>query len=118
MVGQAPSQNATQASSNVATAPRVLLEDSIFKSIHDAFQMGWNIIELKSRLQLASVSSNIAGIPTTVPVNKPDKFHTNTRANTKSSTECGACSSKFTSTRSEHHSTTSNHSNGSQTQSY
>ena len=71
MVGQAPSQNATQASSNVATAPRVLLEDSIFKSIHDAFQMGWNIIELKSRLQLASVSSNIAGVPTTVPVNKP-----------------------------------------------
>ena len=71
MVGQAPSQDATQASSTVATAPRVLLEDSIFKSIHDAFQMGWNIIELKSRLQLASVSSNIAGIPTTVPVNKP-----------------------------------------------
>ena len=71
MVGQAPSQNATQASSNVAAAPRVLLEDSIFKSIHDAFQMGWNIIELKSRLQLASVSSNIAGIPTTVPANKP-----------------------------------------------
>ncbi|MGZ3609363.1 MAG: hypothetical protein ACXVBU_04790 [Ktedonobacteraceae bacterium] len=69
MVGQAPSQNATQASSNVATAPRVLLEDSIFKSIHDAFQMGWNIIELKSRLQLASVSSNISGIPTTVPMN-------------------------------------------------
>ncbi len=71
MVGQAPSQNATQATSNVAAAPRVLLEDSIFKSIHDAFQMGWNIIELKSRLQLASVSSNIAGVPTTVPVNKP-----------------------------------------------
>jgi hypothetical protein len=71
MVGQAPSQNATQASLNVAAAPRVLLEDSIFKSIHDAFQMGWNIIELKSRLQLASVSSNIAGIPTTIPVNRP-----------------------------------------------
>jgi hypothetical protein len=71
MVGQAPSQNATQASSNVAPTSRVLLEDSIFKSIHDAFQMGWNIIELKSRLQLASVSSNIAGIPTTVPMNKP-----------------------------------------------
>ena len=78
MVGQAPSQNATQASSNVATAPRVLLEDSIFKSIHDAFQMGWNIIELKSRLQLASVSSNISGIPTTVPVNTAIEFHTNT----------------------------------------
>jgi len=71
MVGQAPSQNAAQASSNEPAAPRVLLEDSIFKSIHDAFQMGWNIIELKSRLQLASVSSNIAGVPTTVPVNKP-----------------------------------------------
>jgi hypothetical protein len=71
MVGQAPSQNATQATSNVAATPRVLLEDSIFKSIHDAFQMGWNIIELKSRLQLASVSSNIAGFPTTVPTSRP-----------------------------------------------
>ena len=73
MVGQAPSQNGTPSDtpSNLDVHPRVLLEDSIFKSIHDAFQMGWNIIELKSRLQLASVNSNIAGIPTTVPVKKP-----------------------------------------------
>ena len=98
MVGQAPSQNATQASSNVAAAPRVLLEDSIFKSIHDAFQMGWNIIELKSRLQLASVSSNITGTPTTIPANRASQFHANTRAHSKSSTGCCKCSIKFTST--------------------
>ena len=53
-----------------ASPPRVLLDDSIFRSIHDAFQLGWNIIELKSRLQLASVSSNIADTPTTIPAAK------------------------------------------------
>ena len=68
MVGQAPSQNGTpsDAPSNSDVPPRVLLEDPIFRPIHDAFQMGWNIIELKSRLQLASMSSNITGIPTTI----------------------------------------------------
>ena len=72
MVGQAPNQNGTtsDAPSNSGVPPRVLLEDSIFKAIHDAFQMGWNIIELKSRLQLASVSSNITGTPTTIPAQK------------------------------------------------
>jgi hypothetical protein len=72
MVGQAPNQHGTtsDAPSNLGVPPRVLLEDSIFRSIHDAFQMGWNIIELKSRLQLASVSSNITGAPTTIPATK------------------------------------------------
>jgi hypothetical protein len=72
MVGQAPGQNGTPTNtpSNSDAPPRVLLEDSIFKSIHDAFQMGWNIIELKSRLQLASVSSNITGSPTTIPTDR------------------------------------------------
>jgi hypothetical protein len=72
MVGQAPGQNGTPTStpSNSDAPPRVLLEDSIFKSIHNAFQMGWNIIELKSRLQLASVSSDIKGIPTTIPTDR------------------------------------------------
>src|SRR5215470_13751400 len=70
MGGQAPTQNVTDTSTNAAVPPRVLLEDPIFKSIHDAFQMGWNIIELKSRLQLASVSSNIAGSPTTITAQK------------------------------------------------
>src|SRR6266480_3157286 len=72
MVGQAPSQNGTpsDAPSNSDVPPRVLLEDPIFRPIHDAFQMGWNIIELKSRLQLASVSSNITGTPTTIPANR------------------------------------------------
>jgi hypothetical protein len=72
MVGQAPGQNETPINtpSNLDAPPRVLLEDSIFKSLHDAFQMGWNIIELKSRLQLASVSSDIKGIPTTIPTDR------------------------------------------------
>jgi hypothetical protein len=72
MVGQAPGQNGTPTNtpSNPDAPPRVLLEDSIFKSLHDAFQMGWNIIELKSRLQLASVSSDIKGIPTTIPTDR------------------------------------------------
>ncbi len=72
MVGQAPSQNGTpsDAPSNSGVPSRVLLEDPIFRPIHDAFQMGWNIIELKSRLQLASVSSNITGTPTTIPANR------------------------------------------------
>jgi hypothetical protein len=68
MGDQTPSQNATGAPTNAAVPPRVLVEDPIFKSIHDAFQMGWNIIELKSRIQLASVSSSILGTPTTVPM--------------------------------------------------
>ncbi|HEY6286320.1 MAG TPA: hypothetical protein VIX20_11700, partial [Ktedonobacteraceae bacterium] len=72
MVGQAPNQNGTtsDAPSNSGVPPHVLLDDPIFRSIHDAFQMGWNIIELKSRLQLASVSSIIADTPTTIPATK------------------------------------------------
>ncbi len=72
MVGQAPSQNGTpsDAHSNSGILSRVLLEDPIFRPIHDAFQMGWNIIELKSRLQLACVSSTIADTPTTIPATK------------------------------------------------
>src|SRR6266576_1748030 len=73
MVGQAPSQNGTpsDAPSNSDVPPRVLLEDPIFRPIHDAFQMGWNIIELKSRLQIASVRSNITGA-TTLRLNLTD----------------------------------------------
>src|SRR6478752_7251017 len=72
MVGQAPNQNGTTSDvpSNSGVPPHVLHDDPIFRSIHDAFQMGWNIIELKSRLQLASVSSKIADTPTTIPATK------------------------------------------------
>lgn len=37
-----------------------LISDATFTAIHDAFQMGWSLIELKSRLQMAATSSIIS----------------------------------------------------------
>ena len=43
--------------------PSALLDDPIFSAVHDAFQLGWSIIELKSRIQIAALSTSITGTP-------------------------------------------------------
>src|SRR5690348_1157982 len=67
MVGQAPNQNGTTSatSSNSGGPPGILLDDPIFSNVHDAFQLGWSIIELKSRIQIAALSTSITGTPRT-----------------------------------------------------
>jgi hypothetical protein len=55
MVGQAPVDPGDN--------PSILTNDPIFSSVHDAFQLGWSIIELKSRLQIAALSTSITGAP-------------------------------------------------------
>ena len=40
-----------------------LSEDPIFSAVHNAFQLGWSIIELKSRIQIAALSTSITGSP-------------------------------------------------------
>jgi hypothetical protein len=40
-----------------------LSEDPIFSAVHDAFQLGWSIIELKSRIQIAALSTSITSSP-------------------------------------------------------
>src|SRR5215469_10075150 len=69
MNGQAPNQNGSTPGTPVASGgkPSVLLDDPIFSAIHDALQMGWSIIELKSRLQVAAMSANISGPAQTSP---------------------------------------------------
>ena len=56
MNGQAPNQNGSTPGTPVTPGgkPSVLLDDPIFSAIHDALQMGWSIIELKSRLACRS----------------------------------------------------------------
>jgi hypothetical protein len=43
--------------------PSALNDDPIFSAVHDAFQLGWSIIELKSRIQIAALSTTITGSP-------------------------------------------------------
>ncbi|HYX50299.1 MAG TPA: hypothetical protein VE843_11185, partial [Ktedonobacteraceae bacterium] len=43
--------------------PAALIDDPIFSAVHDAFQLGWSIIELKSRIQIAALSTSITGTP-------------------------------------------------------
>jgi hypothetical protein len=51
----------TQVDSGVHSSS--LTEDPIFSAVHDAFQLGWSIIELKSRIQIAALSTSITGSP-------------------------------------------------------
>jgi hypothetical protein len=37
----------------------VLLNDPMFCAIHDAFLIGWGLIELKSRVQIAAMSASL-----------------------------------------------------------
>ena len=75
MDGQAPNQNGTTSAtlSNSGGPPGVLLDDPIFRNVHNTFQLGWSLIELKSRIQIAALSTSIAGTPeaetTTGPTN-------------------------------------------------
>ena len=55
MVGQAPGDPGEN--------PSALTNDPIFSNVHNAFQLGWSIIELKSRIQIAALSSSITGTP-------------------------------------------------------
>jgi hypothetical protein len=46
--------------------PSALTNDPIFSNVHNAFQLGWSIIELKSRIQIAALSTTITGTPQAV----------------------------------------------------
>src|SRR5258708_1118706 len=73
MNGQAPNQNGSTPGTPVTPGgkPSVLLDDPIFSAIHDALQMGWSIIELKSRLQVAAMSTSISGPAQTSLAKRP-----------------------------------------------
>jgi len=73
MNGQAPNQNGSTPGTPVPPGgkPSALLDDPIFSAIHDALQMGWSIIELKSRLQVAAMSTSISGPAQTSPAKRP-----------------------------------------------
>jgi len=73
MNGQAPNQNGSTPGTQVTPGgkPSVLLDDPIFSAIHDALQMGWSIIELKSRLQVAAMSTSISGPAQTSLAKRP-----------------------------------------------
>jgi hypothetical protein len=43
-----------------------LINDPVFSNLHNAFQLGWSIIELKSRIQIAALSTSITGTPQAV----------------------------------------------------
>jgi hypothetical protein len=58
MVGQAPVDSGEK--------PSALTNDPIFSAVHDAFLLGWSIIELKSRIQIAALSTSITGTPQAV----------------------------------------------------
>jgi hypothetical protein len=68
MFSQAPNQNGTTTGAPVDPGGMlsVLLNDPIFRGIQDAFQLGWSIIELKSRIQIAALITTITGTPPTV----------------------------------------------------
>jgi len=63
MVGQAPVDPGGN--------PTVLPDDPIFSAVHDAFLLGWSIIELKSRIQVAALSTSITGTPQAVSTTGP-----------------------------------------------
>ena len=73
MNGQAPNQNGSTPGTPVTPGgkPSILLDDPIFSAIHDALQMGWSIIELKSRLQVAAMSTSISGSAQTSLAKRP-----------------------------------------------
>ena len=73
MNGQAPNQNGSTPGTPVTPGgqPSASLDDPIFSAIHDALQMGWSIIELKSRLQVAAMSTSISGPAQTSPAKRP-----------------------------------------------
>lgn len=43
--------------------PSAITNDPVFRNLHNAFQLGWSIIELKSRIQIAALSTSITGTP-------------------------------------------------------
>lgn len=57
-------QNQMGPTSNTPVDPNVrssaLLNDPTFSTIHDAFLMGWGLIELKSRVQIAALSTSLS----------------------------------------------------------
>lgn len=73
MLGQAPNQNGSTPGTPVTPGgkPSALFDDPTFSAIHDALQLGWSIIELKSRIQVAAMSTSIAGPAQTSPAKKP-----------------------------------------------
>jgi hypothetical protein len=62
MNGQAQNQNGSTANTPMDSGARssVLLNDPTFCAIHDAFLIGWGLIELKSRVQIAAMSSTLS----------------------------------------------------------
>ena len=62
MNGQAQNQNGSTASTPMDSGARssVLLNDPTFCAIHDAFILGWGLIELKSRIQIAAMSTTLS----------------------------------------------------------
>ena len=62
MNGQAQNQNGSTASTPMDSGARssVLLNDPTFCAIHDAFILGWGLIELKSRVQIAAMSTTLS----------------------------------------------------------
>ena len=69
--------------------PSALLDDPIFSAVHDAFQLGWSILELKSRIQIAALSTSITGTPhaavTTASINSSQSQTNQTLPNVLSS---------------------------------
>src|SRR5215467_5169790 len=65
MDGQAPNQDGTTSAtpSNSGGPADVILDDPIFSNVHNAFQLGWSLIELKSRIQIKALSTSITGTP-------------------------------------------------------
>src|SRR5438045_2918090 len=63
MNGQAPTQTSasTPATSNTNTSANInaLLNDLNFKAIHNAFLLGWSLMELKSRVQITACTLSL-----------------------------------------------------------
>ncbi len=55
-----------QAQVDSSDNPSALTNDPVFSNLHNAFQLGWSIIELKSRIQIAALSTTITGTPQAV----------------------------------------------------
>ena len=62
MNGQVQNQNGSTANTPMDSGARssVLLNDPTFSAIHDAFLLGWGLIELKSRVQIAAMSTSLS----------------------------------------------------------
>ena len=68
---QAPNQNGSTPGTPAAPGGNTLLSDPAFTAIHDAFQMGWSLIELKSRLQIAAVGISVSS---PAPAGRPESL--------------------------------------------